>query len=105
MVEIGGMPILWHIMKGYHAYGIDEFIICAGYKQNVIKEWFANYFIYTSDITFDFASTFLKNFYKVFCLCLAVFGACASLADSFSKISYRKYKVNALYAFFIKSFL
>lgn len=55
MVEIGGMPILWHIMKGYYAYGIDEFIICAGYKQNVIKEWFANYFIYTSDITFDFA--------------------------------------------------
>ncbi|MBD5393042.1 MAG: glucose-1-phosphate cytidylyltransferase [Lachnospiraceae bacterium] len=55
MIEIGGMPILWHIMKGYYAYGIDEFIICAGYKQNVIKEWFANYFIYTSDITFDFA--------------------------------------------------
>lgn len=55
MIEIGGKPILWHIMKEYSAYGINEFIICAGYKQNVIKEWFANYFIYTSDITFDFS--------------------------------------------------
>lgn len=54
MLEIGGMPILWHIMKEYSVYGVNEFIICAGYKQNVIKEWFANYFIYTSDITFDF---------------------------------------------------
>lgn len=47
-------PILWHIMKEYSAYGINEFIICAGYKQHVIKEWFADYFIHTSDITFDF---------------------------------------------------
>lgn len=54
MLEIGGMPILWHIMKGYSAYGMNEFIICAGYKQNVIKEWFSNYFLHTSDITFDF---------------------------------------------------
>lgn len=54
MVEIGGMPILWHIMKTYSYYGFNEFIICAGYKQHVIKEWFANYFIHTSDITFDF---------------------------------------------------
>ena len=54
MIEIGGMPILWHIMKTYSHYGYNEFIICAGYKQNVIKEWFANYFIHTSDITFDF---------------------------------------------------
>lgn len=54
MIEIGEMPILWHIMKGYSAYGINEFIICAGYKQHVIKEWFANYFLHTSDITFDF---------------------------------------------------
>ena len=54
MVEIGGMPILWHIMKEYAAFGINEFIICAGYKQHVIKEWFANYFLHTSDITFDF---------------------------------------------------
>lgn len=55
MIEIGGMPILWHIMKTYFQYGFDEFIICAGYKQEVIKEWFANYFIYNSDITFDFS--------------------------------------------------
>ena len=54
MIEIGGMPILWHIMKEYSYYGFHEFIICAGYKQNVIKEWFANYFLYNSDITFDF---------------------------------------------------
>lgn len=54
MIEIGGMPILWHIMKEYAVFGVNEFIICAGYKQNVIKEWFANYFLYTSDITFDF---------------------------------------------------
>lgn len=54
MVEIGGMPILWHIMKEYSAYGINDFIICAGYKQEIIKEWFNNYFLYTSDVTFDF---------------------------------------------------
>ena len=54
MIEIGGQPILWHIMKGYSVYGVKEFIICAGYKQHVIKEWFADYFLHTSDITFDF---------------------------------------------------
>ena len=54
MVEIGSMPILWHIMKVYSAYGFNDFIICAGYKQHMIKEWFNNYFIYTSDVTFDF---------------------------------------------------
>ena len=54
MLEIGEMPILWHIMKLYSFYGINEFIICAGYKQHVIKEWFADYFLHTSDITFDF---------------------------------------------------
>ncbi len=54
MLEIGEMPILWHIMKGYSAYGINDFVICAGYKQHVIKEWFADYFLHTSDITFDF---------------------------------------------------
>ena len=54
MIEIGGKPILWHIMKLYSHYGINEFIVCAGYKQGVIKEWFANYFLHTSDITFDF---------------------------------------------------
>lgn len=54
MIEIGEMPILWHIMKEYSYYGFKEFVICAGYKQHVIKEWFANYFLHTSDITFDF---------------------------------------------------
>lgn len=56
MVEIGGMPILWHIMKEYSFYGIHEFVICAGYKQDMVKEWFNNYFIYTSDVTFDFTN-------------------------------------------------
>ncbi len=56
MIEIGGMPILWHIMKEYSFYGYHEFIICAGYKQHMIKKWFADYFLYTSDITFDFTS-------------------------------------------------
>lgn len=54
MVEIGGMPIIWHIMKSYSYYGFNEFIICAGYKQHIIKKWFADYFFYTSDITYDF---------------------------------------------------
>ena len=54
MLEIGEMPILWHIMKGYSHYGVRDFVICAGYKQYVIKEWFADYFLHTSDITFDF---------------------------------------------------
>ncbi|MCR5790241.1 MAG: glucose-1-phosphate cytidylyltransferase [Lachnospiraceae bacterium] len=54
MIEIGGMPILWHIMKEYSYFGHNDFIICAGYKQHMIKEWFADYFLYTSDITFDF---------------------------------------------------
>ena len=53
MVEIGGMPILWHIMKIYSSYGINEFIICCGYKGYVIKEYFANYFLHMSDVTFD----------------------------------------------------
>lgn len=56
MLEIGEKPILWHIMKGYSHYGYNEFIICAGYKQHVIKEWFADYFLHTSDVTFDFTS-------------------------------------------------
>ena len=54
MIEIGGKPILWHIMKEYSYYGFNEFIICAGYKQHVIKDWFANYFLHSSDVTFDF---------------------------------------------------
>jgi glucose-1-phosphate cytidylyltransferase len=56
MVEIGGRPVLWHILKTYSAHGINDFIICCGYKGNVIKEYFANYFIQHSDVTFD-----LKN--------------------------------------------
>ena len=54
MVEIGGMPILWHIMKGYAHYGFNEFVVCAGYKQHMIKDWFANRFLHSSDVTFDF---------------------------------------------------
>jgi len=53
MVEIGGKPILWHIMKMYSHYGINDFVICCGYKGYVIKEYFANYFLHTSDVTFD----------------------------------------------------
>lgn len=56
MVELGGMPVLWHIMKLYSHYGFHEFIICAGYKQHVIKEYFADYFLHTSDITYDFTN-------------------------------------------------
>ena len=56
MVELGGMPILLHIMKLYSHYGFNEFIICAGYKQHVIKEYFADYFLHTSDITFDYTN-------------------------------------------------
>ena len=56
MVELGGKPILWHIMKLYSHYGFNDFIICAGYKQHVIKEYFADYFLHTSDITYDFTN-------------------------------------------------
>ena len=54
MIEIGGKPIIWHIMKEYSYYGFNEFIICAGYKQEYIKEWFADYFTNYSDVTFDY---------------------------------------------------
>ncbi|MBR3269566.1 MAG: glucose-1-phosphate cytidylyltransferase [Oscillospiraceae bacterium] len=56
MIEIGGYPILWHIMKEYSYYGFNDFIICAGYKQHMIKKWFADYFLHKSDMTFDFTS-------------------------------------------------
>jgi glucose-1-phosphate cytidylyltransferase len=56
MVEIGGRPILWHILKIYSAHGINDFVICAGYKGYIIKEYFANYFLHMSDVTFDMAS-------------------------------------------------
>lgn len=54
MIEIGGRPILWHIMKEYAHYGYREFIICAGYKQHMIKDWFADYFLHSNDVTFDY---------------------------------------------------
>ena len=54
MIDIGGQPILWHIMKEYSYYGHNEFIICAGYKQQYIKQWFADYFLRNSDVSFDF---------------------------------------------------
>ena len=56
MIEIGGKPILWHIMKMYSAHGYYDFVICCGYKQHVIKEYFADYFLHNSDITFDFSN-------------------------------------------------
>jgi glucose-1-phosphate cytidylyltransferase len=60
MIEVGGMPILWHIMKIYSHYGINEFIICCGYKGYVIKEYFANYFLHMSDVTFDMSTNSMK---------------------------------------------
>ena len=56
MVEIGGKPILWHIMKMYSAHGVNEFVICCGYKGYMIKEYFANYFLHMSDVTFDMSN-------------------------------------------------
>jgi glucose-1-phosphate cytidylyltransferase len=60
MIEIGGKPILWHIMKIYSAHGIQDFIICCGYKGYLIKEYFANYFLHNSDVTFDLKSNDFK---------------------------------------------
>lgn len=60
MVEIGGKPIIWHIMKMYSYHGINEFIICCGYKGYVIKEYFANYFLHMSDITFDISNNSME---------------------------------------------
>ena len=56
MIEIGGRPILWHIMKYYSEFGFHDFVICLGYKQYVVKEFFADYFLHTSDVTFDLAN-------------------------------------------------
>jgi len=64
MIEIGGKPILWHIMKIYSAYGINEFIICLGYKGYVIKEYFANYFLHMSDVTFDMEDNRMEVHHK-----------------------------------------
>jgi glucose-1-phosphate cytidylyltransferase len=55
MIEIGGRPILWHIMKMYSAHGVNDFVICCGYRGYIIKEYFANYFLHMSDVTFDMA--------------------------------------------------
>jgi len=60
MIEIGGRPILWHIMKYYSQFGFNEFVICLGYKQYVVKEFFADYFLHTSDITFDLAKNSME---------------------------------------------
>jgi glucose-1-phosphate cytidylyltransferase len=64
MVEIGGMPILWHIMKGYSQHGVNEFVICCGYKGYLIKEYFANYFLHSSDITFDMRNNTMQVHHK-----------------------------------------
>ena len=56
MIEVGGKPILWHIMKSYSAHGVNDFVICCGYKGYVIKEYFANYFLHMSDVTFDMST-------------------------------------------------
>jgi len=64
MVEVGGMPILWHIMKMYSHHGINDFVICCGYKGYVIKEYFANYFLHQSDVTFDMRSNTMDVHHK-----------------------------------------
>src|SRR4030042_6780346 len=60
MVEVGGKPILWHIMKIYSHYGINDFIICCGYKRSIIKDYFSNYFLVNSDVTFDMTTNTMK---------------------------------------------
>jgi glucose-1-phosphate cytidylyltransferase len=57
MIEIGGKPILWHIMKLYSAHGINDFVVCCGYKGYIIKEYFANYFLHMSDVAFDIVNS------------------------------------------------
>jgi glucose-1-phosphate cytidylyltransferase len=64
MIEIGGKPILWHIMKIYSSYGINDFVICCGYKGYVIKEYFANYFLHMSDVTFDMSENKMQVHYQ-----------------------------------------
>ena len=60
MIEIGNKPILWHIMKIYSTYGINDFVVCSGYKGYVIKEYFANYFLHQSDVTFDISKNHME---------------------------------------------
>lgn len=64
MVEVGGRPMLWHVLKIYSAHGINDFIICAGYKGYVIKEYFANYFLHMSDVTFDMSTNTMEVHHK-----------------------------------------
>lgn len=64
MIEIGGKPILWHILKMYSAHGVNEFVICCGYKGYLIKEYFANYFLHMSDVTFDMAHNSMEVHHK-----------------------------------------
>jgi len=64
MIEIGGKPILWHIMKSYSHYGINDFVICCGYKGYMIKEYFANYFLHMSDVTFDLKNNQMEVHHK-----------------------------------------
>lgn len=64
MIEIGGRPILWHILKTYSAHGVNDFIICCGYKGYVIKEYFANYFLHMSDVTFDMSNNSMQVHHK-----------------------------------------
>ena len=64
MIEIGGRPILWHIMKMYYTHGISEFIVCLGYKGYIIKEYFSNYFLHMSDVTFDVAKNRMEVHHK-----------------------------------------
>ena len=64
MIEIGGRPILWHILKTYSAHGVNDFVICCGYKGYLIKEYFANYFLHMSDVTFDMASNRMEVHHK-----------------------------------------
>ena len=64
MIEIGGQPILWHILKMYSSHGINEFVICCGYKGYVIKEYFANYFLHMSDVTFDIGANTMEVHHK-----------------------------------------
>jgi len=64
MIEVGGRPLLWHIMKIYSTHGVNDFIICCGYKGYIVKEYFANYFLHMSDVTFDMASNQMEVHYK-----------------------------------------
>ena len=64
MIEVGGKPVLWHILKMYSAHGVNEFVICCGYKGYLIKEYFANYFLHMSDVTFDMASNHMEVHHK-----------------------------------------